>query len=105
FCRFTGSIAPGATTPTVNVTTDVTAEPGTETGFATGLVGPPGVVVPDGPVEETAPVTTNQAPSAVDDAATTAEDTATTIAVLGNDSDADHQALTVTGTSGVDAGA
>jgi VCBS repeat-containing protein len=37
----------------------------------------------------------NDAPSALDDAATTAEDTAATIAVLGNDTDADGDSLSV----------
>ncbi|MHA3775299.1 Ig-like domain-containing protein [Verrucomicrobiota bacterium sgz303538] len=38
----------------------------------------------------------NDAPVAADDATTTAEDTAKTIAVLGNDTDADNDSLTVT---------
>jgi hypothetical protein len=39
----------------------------------------------------------NDAPVAVDDTFTTAEDTATTIDVVGNDSDVDNDSLTVTG--------
>ena len=42
----------------------------------------------------------NDAPDAKDDAATTAEDTKVTIAVLVNDTDADQDKLTVTGFSG-----
>ncbi len=42
-----------------------------------------------------APVTANTAPDAVDDAITTNEDTAVNIAVRGNDTDADGDALTV----------
>jgi predicted extracellular nuclease len=42
----------------------------------------------------------NDAPVAVNDSATTAEDTAVTIAVLANDSDPDHDTLTVTAING-----
>ena len=50
---------------------------------------------------EGAPFTgANQAPAAADDTATTAEDVAATIAVLGNDSDADGDALTLASVSG-----
>ena len=49
---------------------------------------------------EGAPFTgANQAPSAVDDLAATSEDVAATIAVLGNDSDADGDALTLASVS------
>ena len=49
---------------------------------------------------EGAPFTgANQAPAAVDDLAATAEDVAATIAVLGNDSDADGDALTLASVS------
>jgi hypothetical protein len=43
--------------------------------------------------------TANTAPSAVDDSATTAPDTAVTVSVLTNDSDADGDTLTITGHS------
>ena len=65
-------------------------------GTATDLV-----VVPTG---DTAPVTVtpaavNHAPVAVADTKTTPEDTAASIAVLGNDTDSDGDALSITGTS------
>jgi hypothetical protein len=53
-------------------------------------------------VVDTAPA--NNAPVANPDAATTAEDTAVTIDVLGNDTDADGDALAVTGVTGVSNG-
>ena len=46
------------------------------------------------PVEE--PSAGNNAPDAVDDTITVAEDTAVTVAVLGNDTDADGDSLTIT---------
>lgn len=52
-------------------------------------------VAPDGAADCT-PLPTNTNPTAVDDVATTAEDTAVAIAVLANDTDAEGHALTVT---------
>src|SRR6185436_9512168 len=46
----------------------------------------------------------NDAPAAADDAATTAEDTSVTIAVLGNDSDADGDSLVVSSVGGASHG-
>ena len=46
----------------------------------------------------------NDAPVATDDAATTAEDTPVTIAVLGNDTDLDGDSLVVSGVSMPDDG-
>jgi hypothetical protein len=97
----TVTFPPGTTTQPVNVSVcgDTTFEPNETFSVLLSVTGSSNATIADGTGQGTIQnddVAPNQPPNAVDDTASTSEDTAVTITVLSNDTDPDGNALSVT---------